>query len=100
MADTNATVLRKIEELYNILFEHDGFGELTIEMRILKRQQKEVILRCGCQHRYVVNWKNKNLTADSRQTDTNLEQNVGVRPEAHEIHPCSECSEEEPVRKC
>lgn len=69
MPDTNAAVLKKIEELYLGLFEHDGFGELTIEMRILKRQQKEIILRCGRQHRYVVDWKNRRVSEESSRQE-------------------------------
>lgn len=51
---TNADVLEKVSELYSSLFEHDGFGDIRIEMRILHRGQKEVILHCGKQYRYVV----------------------------------------------
>jgi hypothetical protein len=51
---TNEIVLKKIEELYKSLFQHDGFGELRVEMKILKRGQKEVIIHCGKQYRYVV----------------------------------------------
>ncbi len=59
MNDSNREVINKIAELYQILYEHDGYGEMTIEMRILKREQKEIIIRCGCQHRYVVDWSPK-----------------------------------------
>lgn len=59
MSDSNREVINKIAELYEILYEHDGYGEMTIEMRILKRMQKEIIIRCGCQHRYVVDWTPK-----------------------------------------
>jgi hypothetical protein len=48
------SVLEKIRELYRALLAHDGFGELRIEIRILKRGQKEVILHCGKQYRFVV----------------------------------------------
>lgn len=41
-------------ELYDDLFIHDGFGEMRVEIRILKRGQKEVILHCGKQYRFVV----------------------------------------------
>ena len=57
MAHTNSTVLDKIRELYEMLFRHDGFGEMRIEMRFLKRHQKEVIIHCGKQYRYVVDFK-------------------------------------------
>ena len=56
MTATNEQVLAKIEELYSALYRHDGFGEIRIEMRILKRRQKEVIVHCGKQYRYVVDF--------------------------------------------
>jgi hypothetical protein len=34
--------------------QHDGFGEIRVEVKILKRRQKEVILHCGKQYRFVV----------------------------------------------
>ncbi len=54
MSDTNEIVLEKIRELYEMLYQHDGYGEMTVEMRILKRGQKEIIIRCGRQYRFVV----------------------------------------------
>lgn len=47
-------VLEKLTNLYCEAFSHDGFAEIRIEMRILRRGQKEVILHCGKQYRYVV----------------------------------------------
>lgn len=89
MADTNHDVLKKIGELYQLLYEHDGFGEMTVEMRILKRNQKEVILRCGCEHRFVVDWKNGSAVPQNRPE---LASQVGEGPDAQRIKPCSECS--------
>lgn len=79
MTNTNREVLNKIAELYQTLYEHDGFGELKIEMRILKRNQKEVVVHCGCQHRYVVDWKN----ADPSWTE-----------KKSSVSPCAECQAE------
>ncbi|RKQ88619.1 hypothetical protein [Brockia lithotrophica] len=56
MAHTHEAVLAKIRELYEELFFHDGYGEMRIEIRILKRGQKEVILHCGKQYRFVVDY--------------------------------------------
>ncbi|RDV82078.1 hypothetical protein [Ammonifex thiophilus] len=56
MAHTNEMVLAKIKKLYEELFRHDGFGEMRIEIRILKRGQKEVIIHCGKQYRFVVDY--------------------------------------------
>ena len=36
------------------MLRHDGFGEMRIEVRILKRGQKEVIVHFGKQFRFVV----------------------------------------------
>lgn len=47
-------VLDKLLCLYGDAFEHDGFAEIRVEMRILRRGQKEVILHCGKQYRYVI----------------------------------------------
>lgn len=47
-------VLDKLFSLYGDAFEHEGFAEIRVEMRILRRGQKEVILHCGKQYRYVV----------------------------------------------
>ncbi len=55
-AHSNEEVLARICELYHVLFRHDGFGELRVELRLLKRGQKEIILHCGKQYRYVVDY--------------------------------------------
>jgi hypothetical protein len=36
------------------MIAHDGYGELRVESRILKRGQKEIILHFGHQYRFVV----------------------------------------------
>ncbi len=51
---SNREVKRRLCDLYEELFAHDGYGEMRIEIRLLRRGQKEVILHCGKQHRYVV----------------------------------------------
>jgi hypothetical protein len=54
VAKANGLVLAKLTELYMEAFSHDGFAEIRVEMRILRRGQKEVILHCGKQYRFVV----------------------------------------------
>jgi len=54
MSDCHEQVKKRINALYNMLIEHDGYGEMQIDFKILKRGQKEVIIRCGKQYRYVV----------------------------------------------
>ena len=56
MSDSNETVLSKIRELYEMLYRHEGYGEMKVEMRILKRGQKEVIIHCGKQYRFVIDY--------------------------------------------
>jgi hypothetical protein len=50
----SSEVLAHIGELYEELIQRDGFGELTVMVRILKRGQKEVLVRCAKESRYVV----------------------------------------------
>lgn len=47
-------VKAKLLELLDDILLHDGFGDIRVEVRILKRKQKEVILHCGKQYRYVI----------------------------------------------
>lgn len=61
MADSHEEVKKRINALYDMLIEHDGFGEMQIDFRILKKGQKEVIVRCGKQYRYVVEHVPKRL---------------------------------------
>lgn len=49
-------ILEKMRELYADLFFHQGFGNFSVEMRFLKKGQKEVILHCGKEYRYVVDY--------------------------------------------
>ncbi len=56
---TNKEVKAKILELYDELFSHDGYGEVKVEMRILQRGQKEIIIHCGKQYRFVVDCQDK-----------------------------------------
>jgi hypothetical protein len=52
----HAQILDKIKELYCELFLHDGFGELKVEIKFLKKKQKEIIIRCGKDYRFVVDY--------------------------------------------
>ena len=53
---TNKKVKTKLIELYDDVFTHNGYGEIKIEIRILHRGQKEIILHCGKQYRFIVNY--------------------------------------------
>jgi hypothetical protein len=51
---TNSDVLAHVKELYEELVRREGFGEVTVSVRILKRGQKEVLVRCAKESRFVV----------------------------------------------
>lgn len=44
----------RLNQLFDDLLAHDGYSDLSVEIRILKRGQKEVVIRCGKQYRYVI----------------------------------------------
>ncbi len=50
----NTEVKSCLSALYDELITHDGFAEMRVEIRLLKRGQKEVILHCGRQFRFVI----------------------------------------------
>lgn len=55
-AAPNARVKARLLELYDDVFTHDGYGQIQVDMRILRRGQKEVILRCGKEYRFVLDF--------------------------------------------
>ena len=57
-----APIKEKINSLFDDVMAHDGFGEIRVEMNILKRNQKEIILHCGKQYRFVVDMPEKEST--------------------------------------
>jgi hypothetical protein len=57
MQAVNAPVKRRLLELLDELMAHDGFGSIKVDVRLLKRGQKEVIIDCGKQYRYVVDFE-------------------------------------------
>ncbi len=65
MVSSNKEIKAKIQELYDEIFAHDGYGEMSIEIRILKKGQKEVIIHCGKQYRFVVDYKQKSASAQT-----------------------------------
>jgi len=50
-------VKKRLLELVDELIAHDGFGSIKIDIRLLKRGQKEVIIDCGKQYRFVVDFE-------------------------------------------
>ena len=57
MLPTKSPVKVRLLQLFDELLEHDGFGNMKIEMRLLRRGQKEVIVDCGKQYRFVVDFQ-------------------------------------------
>jgi hypothetical protein len=55
VSDNN--VKEKLIEIFDEVFLHDGFGNFRVEMKILKRNQKEVIIHCGKQYRFTVDYQ-------------------------------------------
>lgn len=55
---TNKQVLEKLASLYGEVFNHDGYGDIRLEVKILRRGQKEVVIHCGKQYRFVVDFAN------------------------------------------
>ncbi len=53
--------------LYADSFCHDGYADLRVEMRILRRGQKEVIIHCGKQYRHVLDFE---ATVDTPEQTT------------------------------
>lgn len=64
---------KKLETLFEELLEHEGFGELRVDMRLLKRGQKEVIIYCGKQYRYVLDFQVQDAPTGTRDTNPLLE---------------------------
>lgn len=44
----------KLNALFMDILEHPGFGELHVNIRILKDARKEVVLCCGKEYRFVL----------------------------------------------
>jgi hypothetical protein len=56
---THDEVREVLLRLYRDLFDHDGYGDLRIEMKIKSAGQKEIILHCGRQYRFLVDFQNR-----------------------------------------
>ncbi|HIV70703.1 MAG TPA: hypothetical protein H9903_07225 [Candidatus Aquabacterium excrementipullorum] len=56
--------------LLDEVLAHDGFGTIRVDVRLLKRGQKEVILDCGKQYRFVVDFPAPVSAADTGHRHT------------------------------
>jgi len=52
-SDPTYGLKHKLLSLVDDVLSHDGYGDIRVEIKILKRHQKEVILHCGKQYRFV-----------------------------------------------
>ncbi len=75
--NTNHMVKQRLCALYDEIFSHEGYGDLRVEVRLLRRQQKEVIIYCGKQYRYVVDYHNQNPS----NTPSTLDSGRRINPE-------------------
>lgn len=57
LAQEHEEVLGQIIGKYQEVFQHEGYGKMQIEMRFLKRHQKEIIIHCGKDYRFVVDFE-------------------------------------------
>lgn len=64
MLATNSPVKKRLLGLLDELVNHDGYGSLKVEIRLLRRGQKEIIIDAGKQYRYVVDFVPKHANVD------------------------------------
>lgn len=66
MSDASVPLKKRLIELVDELIAHDGFGSIRVDIRLLKRGQKEVIIDCGKQYRFVVDFQPATELTDSK----------------------------------
>lgn len=49
-------VKNKLGEIFEELFQHEGHGSIDLNIRFLRRGQKEILIRCGREYRFVVDY--------------------------------------------
>ena len=54
MINSNNEVKKQILSLYDMLVGHEGYGEIKVNFKIIKKDRKEIIIHCGKQYRYVI----------------------------------------------
>ena len=65
----SSPVTKKMKAMLNTLVDelllHDGFGKIEVDMKILSRRQKEFIIRCGKEYRFVMDFMNDNARTEN-----------------------------------
>ena len=54
--EPHVEVIDQLIELYSDLYKHQGYGSMKVEIRFLKRGQKEVLIHCGKDYRFVIDY--------------------------------------------
>jgi len=54
--EPHVKVLTQLIDLYTDLYKHEGYGSMSVEIRFLKRGQKEVLIHCGKDYRFVIDY--------------------------------------------
>ena len=66
--------VKKLKTRMNALLDeyllHDGWGHLEMDMKILSRQQKEIVIHAGREFRFLVDFKNAAAREDTRPPAT------------------------------
>ncbi len=60
---------RKVLELFDEIFAFGGFGGLRVEIKLMKRGQKEIIISGEKQHRFVADWRSFGRTEGTPSLD-------------------------------
>jgi hypothetical protein len=67
--ETLENVRHKLSELFYELYRHNGYGRLEVDMKILKRGQKEIILKMGKEFRFVVDFINDSSVFENNKAE-------------------------------
>lgn len=66
--DQKEAVKKELLNIFEDAFRHDGYSDFSVEIKILKRKQKEVIIHYGKQYRFVLDFLNQ----EPAKTDLDL----------------------------
>jgi hypothetical protein len=54
LISSSKEIKNRLCSMFDDLLDHNGYGQIQVDMRLLRRGQKEIILRCGKEYRFVV----------------------------------------------
>ena len=68
----DSQAVKRLKTRLNALLDeyllHDGWGHLEMDMKILSRHQKEVVIRAGREYRFVVDFQNAQAAGTAVQS--------------------------------